>query len=71
MATNTYTATLLQSGSYSPLVLGSFSACPGQAMVSCEPGCGLFVPAWDEKRRKPSMGGQVVISDSEVEYVED
>lgn len=42
-ATNTYTSTLLQPGSSSPMVLGSFSACRGQAIVSHEPGCGLFV----------------------------
>lgn len=34
-------------------------------------GCALFIPAWYKKGRKPSMGGQVVINDNEVEYVED
>lgn len=58
MATNTYTPTLLQPGSSSPMVLGSFSAHLREAMVSHEPGYGLFVPALEERRRKSSMGGQ-------------
>lgn len=40
-------------------------------MVSHEPSCESVDPTHKEKRRKPSMGGQVLISGSEVESVKD